>query len=163
MKSIKYEDWKRNLSKRWTNKEYHLSDVSLKNIFNWKNATLKLNHPITLITGRNGTGKSTFINIIKHIYNVQEGNTELGTLSQIKDYEVKIRNMQGKEIILNNQAITKSDFKLPLVKDLTFNSSLYASYKNSSGEEMNTYLQTLGQYDSQILPPEILSLMKEII
>ena len=163
MKRAKYEDIQRKLLRKWQNKKYLLQEVSLKNIFNWKNASLKMNHPVSILTGRNGIGKSTFINAIKHFYQLQEGNKELGILSSVKDYQIKLVNRTEKELLLNNCEITKTEFELPPVKDLTFNSELYANFKNSTGEKMNIYIKTLAQYDSKVLPGEFLVLMKELI
>jgi len=163
MKNAKYGDYKRSLLKKWTKGSHILKEVSLKNIFNWKDATLKINHPVTLITGKNGTGKSTFINILKHIYQLQNGNEELGILSNIKDYEVKLVNRTGREIVIKNQKFVKKEFSIPYIKDLTFNSALYSFFKNSTGDNMFNYIETLNQYDVKLLSGNLLSLLRELI
>lgn len=158
-----FEDYQRGILKKWKAKNYFLQEVYLNKIFNWKNTNLKFNSPISLITGKNGIGKSTFINALKQVYDLQNGINEFGILSLLEDYEIKLVDQNNKEFIVKNKQIAKKDFSLPTLKDLTFNSSLYAYYKNSTGSEMIYYLKTLQQYDTKSLPGDLLSVMRELI
>lgn len=158
-----FEDYQRGISKKWKAKNYFLQEVYLNKIFNWKNTNLKFNSPISLITGKNGIGKSTFINALKQVYDLQNGKNEFGILSLLEDYEIKLVDQNNKEFIVKNKKIVKQDFSLPTLKDLTFNTSLYAYYKNSTGSEMIYYLKTLQQYDTKSLPGDLLSVMRELI
>lgn len=159
----KYKDYQRRMSSRWESKHYFLQEVQLINIFNWKNATLKFNSPVSLITGKNGIGKSTFINALKQVYDLQNGESDFGILSSLEEYMIKLVNQGNNEFIVENKEIEKKEFVLQKLEDLTFNSMLYAHYKNSTGTEMETYLETLEQYDSKSLTVDLLTVMKELI
>lgn len=163
MIKAEFEDYQRRILKKWHANNYFLQEVYLNKVFNWKNTTLKFNSPISLITGRNGIGKSTFINALKQVYDLQNGKNEFGILSLLEDYEIRLVNQNNKEIIVKNKKIFKNDFFLPTLKDFTFNSSLYAYYKNSTGKKMVNYLKTLEQYDVKPLPGDLLSVMRELI
>lgn len=158
-----YNDYKRKMSSRWGSKHYFLQEVQLINIFNWKNATLKFNSPVSLITGKNGIGKSTFINALKQVYDLQNGESDFGILSSLEEYKIKLVNQNNDESIVENKKIGTVGFELPKLDDLTFNSKLYAHYKNSTGAKMVTYLETLEQYDSKSLTTGLLAVMKELI
>ena len=159
----KYKDYQRRMSSRWGSKNYFLQEVQLINIFNWKNATLKFNSPVSLITGKNGIGKSTFINALKQVYDLQNGESDFGILSSLEEYMIKLVNQDNNEFIVENKKIEKKEFVLQKLEDLTFNSRLYAHYKSSTGTEMETYLETLEQYDSKSLTVDLLTVMKELI
>ncbi|VVB86099.1 AAA domain, putative AbiEii toxin, Type IV TA system [uncultured archaeon] len=158
-----YDDYQRKTLKKWHEKKYFLKEIHLINIFNWKNATLRFNSPISLITGKNGIGKSTFINALKQVYNLQNKEYEFGILFRVKNYKIRLLNHKNNELIVENQEIVKQDFSLPNLIDLTFNSKLYAYYKNSTGLNMMFYLATLKQYDAKPLPSKLLTIMKELI
>ena len=158
-----YNDYQRRMSSRWRSKNYFLQEVQLINIFNWKNATLKFNSPVSLITGKNGIGKSTFINALKQVYDLQNGESDFGILSSLEEYTIKLANQDGNKFIVENKEIKTVEFSLPKLDDLTFNSKLYAHYKNSTGAKMETYLETLEQYDSKSLTTGLLAVMKELI
>ena len=163
MIKAEFEDYQKRILKKWQANNYFLQEVYLNKVFNWKNTNLKFNSPISLITGRNGIGKSTFINALKQVYDLQNGKNEFGILSLLEDYEIRLVNQNNKEIIVKNKKIYKNDFALPTLKDFTFNSSLYAYYKNSTGKKMVNYLKTLEQYDVKPLPGNLLSVMRELI
>lgn len=158
-----FEDYQRAILEKWKAKQYFLQEVHLNKIFNWKDTNLKFNSSISLITGKNGIGKSTFINALKQVYDLQNGINEFGILTLLEDYEIKLVDQNNKEFIVKNKKIAKKDFSLPTLKDLTFDSSLYAYYKNSTGNEMINYLKTLQQYDTKSLPGDLLSVMRELI
>ena len=159
----KYNDYQNKMSDRWASKHYFLKEVQLNNIFNWKNETLKFNSPVSLITGKNGIGKSTFINALKQVYDVQNKKIDFGILSSLEEYSIKLVNQDDKELIVENKEIEKQDFSLPKLEDLTFNSKLYAYYKNSTGRQMKNYREILKQYDSKSLTGDLLTVMKELI
>ncbi|NOR47977.1 MAG: AAA family ATPase [Methanosarcinaceae archaeon] len=159
----KYEDYQRRMSSKWESKHYFLKEVQLINIFNWKNETIKFNSPVSLITGKNGIGKSTLINALKQVSDIQNGKYDFGILSLLEEYMIKLVNQDNNEFIVTNKSIEKQQFSLPKLEDLTFNSRLYAHYKNSTGTEMETYLETLRQYDSKSLTGDLLTVMKELI
>ena len=159
----KYQDYQRRMSSRWGSKHYFLQEVQLIKVFNWKNATLKFNSPVSLITGKNGIGKSTFINALKQVYDLQNGESDFGILSSLEEYMIKLVNQDNNEFIVENKKIEKKEFVLQKLEDLTFNSRLYAHYKSSTGTEMETYLETLEQYDSKSLTVDLLTVMKELI
>lgn len=158
------EDIKRTVLKRWqTNKNYFIKSIQIKSVFNWQDALIDIHHPVCTIAGRNGVGKSTLINLVKHISNILLGNKELGILSELGSYEVTIKNLEGKKIIVKDRKVFAKEFSMPKILDLTFNTSLYAFYKTSSGEKMMSYLQTLPQYGSMTLPGELVQVVAEIL
>lgn len=163
MSKASYAVFQAKSEKRWADKAYAINDISITNIFNWKNATLKLNSPLTLITGKNGSGKSTFVNSLKHVYNLQNGHNEFGVLEPLDGYEIKIQNHYGQIITVENKTIIRNEFTLPPLKDFSFDLNNYIKFKYSSGQEMISYREILQQYDPISMDGNLLSIMKEII
>lgn len=158
-----YEDYQRKCSQKWENKAYPLRKISLENILNWKCSFIDFRSPISIITGKNGAGKSTFINALKQAYNLQCESQEFGILTHLSDYKIKLENHNNQEIIVVDKKILKNDFSLPPVNDLTFNSKTYVHFKNSTGYDMISYRDTLEQYDPIGLSQDLTSRMKEIL
>ncbi|MDG6251078.1 AAA family ATPase [Methanocalculus sp.] len=159
-----YLDYQRRAQRRWTNNEYFLKEISVKNIFNWEDSTVVFNYPITLITGKNGVGKSTLINAIKHVSKLQNKEENLGYFSSLEGYYLKLINQRNEEIIVENDTLSNNGFKLPKIFDLTFNSSHYSFFKwNRTLEDIEMYKSSLEQYDALPLPRNLLNLMKYFI
>jgi len=116
----KYEDYQRRMLSKWESKHYFLQEVQLINIFNWKNETIKFNSPVSLITGKNGIGKSTLINALKQVSDIQNGKYDLGILSLLEEYMIKLVNQDNNEFIITNKSIEKKQFSLPKLEDLTY-------------------------------------------
>ncbi|MFA5856901.1 MAG: AAA family ATPase [Candidatus Pacearchaeota archaeon] len=158
-----YEDYRRAILKKWDNGEYFIRSIEVKGLFNWKNSLINFLSPVSILTGINGSGKSTIVNALKQVYSLQNNSYEFGILSEVKSYEIKIINNQEQYIHVNNKQIIKKEFVLPLIVDITFNSKLYSRYKNSSETEIKDNKESLKQFDSFILPPELLNYMKELL
>jgi AAA15 family ATPase/GTPase len=158
-----YIDNQRHGLEKWDKNLYPIKKISLKNLFNWKDNSAILSSPIMILTGKNGTGKSTCINAIKYAYQVQNGAIETGVISSIPDFQIKLVASDGNEIIVENEKIIHSGFKLPHVIDLSFNSELYSFFKNSSNLQRKLYLSTLEQYDPIPLPPYLLDILQFFI
>ena len=164
MKSSKYNDFKRDCLKKWDKGDYHLKSINIENIFNWKDATVTFHHPVTLITGKNGVGKTTVINAVKHAVKHQNSESpEIGFFSIIDYFFIQLENFKSKCIEIDNKGIQTDEFKLPTVIDLTFNSSLYSFFNEYTSEQMLNYQKTLEQFDAITLPGNLLALMKEIL
>jgi len=159
----KYQDCQRNCLRKWGLKSYFLKTATIKNIFNWSDNCAEFNAPVAVITGKNGVGKSTLINAIHFVYLKQQGEIDCGILSSLQNYEIKLVNQRDQEIIIKNGELEKSDFDLPNIVDLTFNSKLYSFFKNSTSSERISYTSTLDQYYSSPLPGEFTSYLQELI
>lgn len=162
MKKEEFKDYKRAALKKWAADNYIIKKVVLQNLFNWKNATLSFNSPIVLITGRNGSGKSTFINAIKQLYALQSGRSEFGILHGVNEYSITIFDKEDRKIRIENKILKEAEFILPEVFDLTFNFQLYNYYKGSSGADMQKNLAALEAYDAIPLPGQLTNLLREI-
>ena len=158
-----YEDYQSKCSKKWDHKAYPLKRISLENIFNWRSSFIGLLSPISIITGKNGAGKSTFINALKQAYNLQCESQEFGLLAHLSDYKIKLENQKSKELVIVNKNIVKNEFCLPSLHDLTFNSKVYTYFKNCSGNDMINYRKTLEQYDPIPLSQDLILIMKDIL
>jgi len=163
MSKASYSVFQAKSEKRWTDRAYAINDISITNIFNWKNATIKLNSPLTIITGKNGSGKSTFINSLKHVYNLQNGQNEFGILEPLGEYKIEIKNHNGQIITVENKNLIRNEFRIPALNDFSFDLNNYIKYKYSSGQEMVSYRDTLQQYDPITIDGNLLSIMKEVI
>lgn len=163
MIQAEYNDYQRKCLKKWDMKAYPLKRITIENIFNWKSSSIDLLSPISIITGKNGAGKSTFINALKQVYNLQCNSQEFGIFTHINNYKIKLENQMDKELVIIDKEIVKSDFSLPILKDLTFNSNSYAHFKNCTGSEMIYYLETLEQYDPIPLSYDLILKMKDIL
>jgi len=158
-----YEVYQNKCSKKWNHKAYPLKKISLENIFNWKSAFIDLLSPISIITGKNGVGKSTFINALKQAYNLQCESQEFGILTHLSDYKITLENQENKELIIIDKKIVKNDFYLPTLNDFTFNSNIYIHFKNCTGSDMTNYRETLEQYDPIPLSQDLILKMKDIL
>ena len=163
MIKAEYEDYQRRSLAKWGSRGYFIQEISINNIFNWKDANIKFNSPISVITGKNGVGKSTFINAIKQVYDLQNNINEFGILSELENYRIKLVNRQNRELLIENKNIVNQGFRLPLVKDLSFNLKNYIFFKNSTGYDMKTYIDTLDQYDPISMSGNQLNTMKYLI
>ncbi len=163
MKYKKHEDNVRHSLERWDSHQYFIKQVKLSNIFNWKDAEITFNSPVSVITGRNGTGKSTLINSIKYAKNLQQNITDIGILSTLERYKIFLINQSGQEIIVEDKKIIKNQFKIPKITDLTFNSTIYSFYRDSSTESINSYRATLESFDSIPMEKEFLDVLRELL
>jgi AAA15 family ATPase/GTPase len=149
--------------KKWNRKAFFLEKISLKNIFNWSNGSISFFSPIVILTGKNGVGKSTCINALKYVYNIQMGKTDDGVISSIKSFQIVLENRKDQKIVIQNGKIIKEDFRLPNLIDLTFDTTLYSYFKQSSNQDREDYIKTLEQYDFDYLPPEELQILQFFI
>ncbi|WMW25375.1 AAA family ATPase [Methanolobus sediminis] len=163
MITSKFNDNIRHSLQKWNKKKYPLKEVYIENIFNWKKTSIIFNSPVTVITGKNGSGKSTLINALKLLYNLQNERDEFGILSNIEDYQIILENQNDEKIVVKNKKIEHMGFNLPHLIDLSFNAKNHNFFKNSSGVDMNIYLDTLEQYDSIAIYPANLLIMRELI
>ncbi len=163
MIQAEYNDYQRGCLKKWDNKAYPLKKITIENIFNWRSSFIDLLSPVSIITGKNGVGKSTFINALKQVYNLQCDSQEFGIFTHINNYKINLEDQKNKEIIIIDKKIVKSDFRLPILKDLTFNSNSYTHFKNCAGSDMISYRETLEQYDPISLSHDLTLKMKDIL
>ncbi len=158
-----YQDYQSKCFKKWDHKAYPLKKISLENIFNWRSSFIGLLSPVSIITGKNGAGKSTFINALKQAYNLQCENQEFGILAHLSNYKIKLEDQYNKELVIVDKNIVKNDFYLPPINDLTFNSKIYTYFKNCSGNDMINYRETLEQYGPLPLSQDLISIMRDIL
>lgn len=158
-----YEDYQSKCSRKWDHKAYPLKRISLENIFNWRASFIGLLSPVSIITGKNGVGKSTFINALKQAYDLQCENQDFGIFAHLSNYKIKLENQESKELIIIDKNIVKNDFYLPPISDLTFDSKIYTYFKNCSGNDMINYRKTLKQYDPIPLSQDLILIMKDIL
>ena len=163
MKLAKYENDIRHCLAKWDNNQYFINKIELKNIFNWKDAKLNLNSPVSIITGRNGTGKSTLVNSIKHVADLQNEISDSSVFSLLGEYGITLTNQNGQTIVIKNHEIMNNGFNLPTISDLTFDSSIYSFYRNSPKESMRTYLPTLDAFESIPLEKKFLDILRELL
>lgn len=163
MLKAEYADHTRKCLRRWESNHYFLRHVALKNIFNWKNSNLTFHSPISVVTGRNGTGKSTLVNSIKHIYDLQNGSHDMGIFSMLEDYSIEFVNQVNEKIIVKNRELVSEEFRFPTLIDLTFNSNDYSFFKLNTDEQRETYKETLKAFDQIPLEGELLDILKDLI
>jgi predicted ATPase len=159
----KYVQHQRDCSKKWGNRAYFIEGITLKNIFNWSDSSISFYSPIVILTGKNGVGKSTFINALKFAFNIQEEKEECGIISSVESFQIVLVDRKGQEIVIEDGKILKQEFQLPDIIDMTFDTTLYSFFKKSSTEERNDYLKELEQYDVEYLPPDSLRILQSFI
>jgi predicted ATPase len=163
MRPSQYNDYKRKCLKKWDQGDYHLKSIAVKNVFNWNDAKITFHHPITLITGKNGVGKTTAISAIKHALKKEDPNApEIGFFSSLKDFEVQLENSKG-ELIQIFDNYESYGFDLPPITDLTFNSRLYSFFNEYTTQSMLYYQETLQQFDTITLSSNLHKIMEEIL
>ena len=112
-----YQDYQRHCLKKWDTMSYFLKAVMIKNIFNWSENCAEFNSPVAVITGKNGVGKSTLINVIQFASLKQQGENDCGILSSLNNYEIKLVSQKDEEIIIKNGELEQSGFKIPNIVD----------------------------------------------
>jgi AAA15 family ATPase/GTPase len=158
-----YEQHQNRCFKKWAKGDFFIDKIAMKNVFNWSNSCITFFSPIEILTGKNGAGKSTCVNALKFAFYKQEGKKECGIISSIRDFQIIIANRRGHEIIIEDGEITKQEFKIPIIIDMTFDTSLYSFFKNSSNQERSDYVEILQQYDAELLPPNLLKILEFFI